>query len=43
VFIKNDEAPTLLARVLLERLSFSREAIDQLLRQPVEPEAARAA
>jgi hypothetical protein len=43
VFIKNDQTPNLLARALLEQLSFSRESIDQVLSRPVEPEAARAA
>jgi hypothetical protein len=43
VYIKNDETPRLLARVLLERLNFPREFIDQVLSGPVEVEAARAA
>ncbi len=43
VFIKNDETPKLLARTLLEHLGFSREAIEQVLSDPAEVEAARAA
>jgi len=43
VFIKNDETPKLLAKALLEQLSFSRETIDQVLNLPAEAEAARAA
>ena len=43
VFIKNDETPRLLAKALLEKLSFSREAIDQVLSFQAEAEAARAA
>lgn len=43
VFIKNDETPKLLAKALLEQLSFSQETIDQLLSVSAEAEAARAA
>jgi len=43
VFIKNDETPKLLAKALLERLSFAQETIDQVLSLPAEAEAARAA
>jgi len=43
VFIKNDETPKLLAKALLEQLSFSRVTIDQVLSDPAEAEAARAA
>ena len=43
VFIKNDETPNVLARALLEQLSFSRETIDLALNVSAETETARAA
>ena len=43
VFIKNDQTPGLIARVLLEQLNLSREIIEQTLGPPVEEQAARAA